>query len=532
MDREEKDVYIPKGNFMSCFRQTETCKSISEYFPPDSIFVSDDEDVEADDSVTKPLTPNTPHHQGPENFVFSGNEGKEEESINNYLFQNSTFISDDEVNAEKKSEAKPLTPKSPCKNVKFWNLEKDPESAPVSGNEGNSETSINRYFSENSIFLSDEEASEEGEESLTEPLTPKSPCRNVHFGSLGKDLENTSCRNEEENFSKTPTITFEEYNNDNDYSSDKNISDGPIPLPKKNRHLLMLSRGEEGIFWGSESDVHKTSPRKGSCPVYIGSWARDLLYQKYHENLASEGLECSVEYEVASSIASKERITRNKNGLFPVFQNGIFLSVSDPEIDKARLLKKRDSRLYHERTPHERHAFDLRSTKDEVWPTRKESRSAAFPLYRKSKSVFFQWVGKFCVPPECSNVSSMVAYERGQCWVASDVSESVLLYDRAGNLLDSVNVGCPVDSLTLDKDGNMFVSCPDLREVRIVDRNRHVCSFFLNFISDNKTKKGMDGWMDGLFICRSVEIFFTHIGRSILLVKGCKCRLMLSTYDF
>ena len=100
-------------------------------------------------------------------------------------------------------------------------------------------------------------------------------------------------------------------------------------------------------------------------------------------------------------------------------------------------------------------------------------RSTVDAMMKGGSNCSLQLVSTFCVPAGCANVSSITKFDHGQCWVAADQSESILLYNREGNLVDQVNVGCPVDSLTTDKDGNVFMSCPDLKEVRVVDRNRH-----------------------------------------------------------
>ena len=100
-------------------------------------------------------------------------------------------------------------------------------------------------------------------------------------------------------------------------------------------------------------------------------------------------------------------------------------------------------------------------------------RSTMDAMMRGGSNCSLQLVSTFCVPAGCANVSSITKYDHGQCWVAADQSESILLYDREGNLVNQVNAGCLVDSLTTDKDGNVFMSCPDLKQIRVVDRNRH-----------------------------------------------------------
>lgn len=104
----------------------------------------------------------------------------------------------------------------------------------------------------------------------------------------------------------------------------------------------------------------------------------------------------------------------------------------------------------------------------------REIRSVVSPDMKRDSQCPLLLVSTFRVPDGCANVSSITKYDNGQCWVAADHSEGILLYDKDGNLVDFVNVGCHVDSLTTDRYGNVFMSCPDLKQVQVVDRNRHV----------------------------------------------------------
>lgn len=69
----------------------------------------------------------------------------------------------------------------------------------------------------------------------------------------------------------------------------------------------------------------------------------------------------------------------------------------------------------------------------------------------------------FCVLVGCVNVFFIVKYDNGYCWVVVDCFECIFLYDRDGNLLDFVNVGCLVDFFIIDKYGNVFMFCLDLK---------------------------------------------------------------------
>lgn len=90
-------------------------------------------------------------------------------------------------------------------------------------------------------------------------------------------------------------------------------------------------------------------------------------------------------------------------------------------------------------------------------------------------------VSTFFFSDRMANVSSITSYENGECWVAADGAKRVRLYNRDGHLIETVNVGSPVDSLTIDKHGNVYMSCPEIKQVLVFNRSRHV-SFF-----DSKT---------------------------------------------
>lgn len=116
----------------------------------------------------------------------------------------------------------------------------------------------------------------------------------------------------------------------------------------------------------------------------------------------------------------------------------------------------------------------FRFAKEVISSKYRELRSVVSPGMTRDSEGPLLLVSTFSVPDGCANVSSITKYDNGQCWVAADRSESILLYDKDGNLVDVVNVGCLVDSLTTDRYGNVFMSCPDLKQIRVVDRNRHV----------------------------------------------------------
>ncbi|XP_062573761.1 uncharacterized protein LOC134235641 [Saccostrea cucullata] len=347
------------------------------------------------------------------------------------------------------------------------------------------DVNINKYFSQNSIFLSDDEEDSLETEPVTKRLTPTSPRRNVNLRDLQDfHLSKYSEQKEDQNsptktvFStelevpEIPTIKIEKTEND---FLDQNLYDTPPPpLPNKKRRTLDVPGDRQ-----SECDQNKS--RRGSCPGFIGTWERDsLLQEKFDNLLANEGLGCS-DYEVISSgflCKSKTRKKTLRERLLSVFPNRIYLSSSDSELDNTTAQNMRDSTLSHtKKIGDKRSHHNIWTVKDKICSKYREIRSAACSKTGQSCSNLLELESTFCVPAGCSNVSSIIPYDSGQCWVATDASESILLYDRNGDLMDFVNVGCPVDSLATDKDGNVFMSCPDLKQVRMVDRHRHMRTF-------------------------------------------------------
>ncbi|XP_061174370.1 uncharacterized protein LOC133183426 [Saccostrea echinata] len=346
---------------------------------------------------------------------------------------------------------------------------------------------ISKYFSQNSIFLSDDEDDSLETEPVTKRLTPKSPRRNVNLQDL-QDFHVSKYSEQKEDpkspaktvFStelevpKIPTIKIEK--TENDFLDQDLYDTPPPPLPNKKRRTLDVS-GDEGAMYRQSEGGQYT--RRGSCPGFIGTWERDsLLHEKYDNLLANEGLGYS-EYEVISNnffCKSKTRKKTLKEMLLSVFPNRIYLSTSDPEIDNTKAQYKRDSTLSHTSKLHGKRLHHW-TVKDKICSKYREIRSAVCAKDGRSSGNLLELESTFCVPAGCSNVSSIIPYDSGQCWVAAEASESILLYDRNGDLMDFVNVGCPVDSLATDKDGNVFMSCPDLKQVRMFDRHRHMRTF-------------------------------------------------------
>ncbi|XP_062573767.1 uncharacterized protein LOC134235645 [Saccostrea cucullata] len=301
---------------------------------------------------------------------------------------------------------------------------------------------INQYFPTDSIFNDDSDLSDspDDRDSLSVSSTeekdvyiPRLKFQNLQnfqapiYSKQKKDDPNCNIKTvfiTEAEVHQMPAIKTENSKNDfvDNYLSDTSSP----PLQNKKRRTLDVSGDSGGMRRQTESGLYKS--RRESCTGFTWMWQKDSIeHEKYENLLANEGLEYS-EYKVKSRRISSKNI---------VFYNRIYPFAKDSKIQLPVCSQDKRSG--------DGNLLELEST--------------------------------FCVPAACSNVSSIIPYGSGQCWVATDVSKNILLYDRNGDLMDFVNVGCPVDSLATDKDGNVFISCPDLKQVRVVDRHRHMRTF-------------------------------------------------------
>lgn len=397
-----------------------------------------------------------------------------ENDINQYFPPNSIFKFD--VNDDDYLEADKNTDSDTASN-----LEENDVYIPRGGlspEQFNEKKSINKYFSQNSIFISDDD---DDTEQVKIRSKPRSPRQNISVDELEK-LVLPTFDGENDIPAKAPKIKIEDTDNgDEDYMI---YDTPPPPLPKPSRKTFNFLEEEkrDGCIDTSSTRLEN---KRGSCPGSIGTWERySLMNQRYDNLLAAEGLEFSAEYECVSFSSSSESHKPSsgkksfKDMMLSVFPNRIFLSVSDTEIDKPQTFKMNQSKS----KPQNRKCPQaIRGMKEIMSSKYKEIRSAVISTVKRNSEGPLTLNSFFCVPAGCANVSSIAKYDNGHCWVAADRSECILLYDRDGNLLDFVNVGCPVDSLTTDKYGNVFMSCPDLKQVRVFDRNRHVsiCRMFV-----------------------------------------------------
>lgn len=393
-----------------------------------------------------------------------------ENDINQYFPPNSIFKFD--VNDDDYLEADKNTDSDTASN-----LEENDVYIPRGGlspERFNEKKSINKYFSQNSIFISDDD---DDTEQVKIRSKPRSPRQNISVDELEK-LVLPTFDGENDIPAKAPKIKIEDTDNgDEDYMI---YDTPPPPLPKPSRKTFNFLE-EEKLDGCIDTSSTRLENKRGSCPGSIGTWERySLMNQRYDNLLAAEGLEFSAEYECVSFSSSSESHKPSsgkksfKDMMLSVFPNRIFLSVSDTEIDKPQTLKMNQSKS----KPQNRKCPQaIRGMKEIMSSKYKEIRSAVISTVKRNSEGPLTLNSFFCVPAGCANVSSIAKYDNGHCWVAADRSECILLYDRDGNLLDFVNVGCPVDSLTTDKYGNVFMSCPDLKQVRVFDRNRHVKTF-------------------------------------------------------
>ncbi|KAL4233340.1 tripartite motif-containing protein 46 [Mactra antiquata] len=68
-------------------------------------------------------------------------------------------------------------------------------------------------------------------------------------------------------------------------------------------------------------------------------------------------------------------------------------------------------------------------------------------------------------------INAICASPDGNCWVVCGWKSDIYLYDRYGKKLKEKQVGRDVDCLTIDSDGNSYVSCREEHAVKRFDRN-------------------------------------------------------------
>ena len=446
-------------------------RDLNQYFPPDSIFRFDDDNDFSETQNGEKSDPSEEVKGNGDVFVSRKDTSRETtQTINlaNYFSQDSIYRSSDDENDEIRN------------GVQIRSNSNSPQLRARGGmepkNTGN--IKIENNFSPGGPYRSPEEENGEGEQ-VKIRSKPKSPRQQVDLKEL-QDMVLPTFSGDEKLPPKTPKIKIE---NIDDGSFEEIIYDRPPPpLHKKNANKRITFQEERQRTDNSFED-ESSLKKRGSCPGFFGTWERySLLNPKYDNLLADEGLESSGDYELVSHFSKSDShslLSRKKSlkeMLLTVFPNRIYLSLSDNEIDTS----KEDLRLPGKtKKRNKKNPCTFRHMKELMSSKCKDLRSTVGAVMRGGSNCSLQLVSTFCVPAGCANVSSITKYDHGRCWVAADQSESILLYDREGNLVDLVNAGCPVDSLTTDKDGNVFMSCPDLKEVRVFDRNRHVSTSYV-----------------------------------------------------
>lgn len=76
---------------------------------------------------------------------------------------------------------------------------------------------------------------------------------------------------------------------------------------------------------------------------------------------------------------------------------------------------------------------------------------------------FFLLVFSFLILKRMVNVFFIISYENGECWVVVDGFKCVWLYNRDGYLIEIVNVGSFVDLFIIDKYGNVYMFCLEIK---------------------------------------------------------------------
>lgn len=80
-------------------------------------------------------------------------------------------------------------------------------------------------------------------------------------------------------------------------------------------------------------------------------------------------------------------------------------------------------------------------------------------------------VSTFRVENTSDVINSICPSPDGNCWVVCGWKPEIILFDRLGKKIRMKKVGRDVDCLSIDSDGNSYVSCRDEHSVKRFDRN-------------------------------------------------------------
>lgn len=320
------------------------------------------------------------------------------------------------------------------------------------------ETDVNKYFSTDSIFRSDED------EIAKQIKNQWKPTSYLETNTNENKIPSATFDGEEVLPAKTPEPKEE---NSSNFAANVEVDDDDYLLPL---NYKMEERGDFG-FTKSASIAGKNDI---SEYIEIGS---EFLSDDENENSGH------VKNQWKPRL-SRESITHKDQTFSPTCDEKEILPGQTPGSENSSNFVKIDDTTSVTQLPSRKSNTQdricvrtFRSVKgiisskcDEIW-------SALSNKVKRDNEGLLMLVSTFWIPDECTSVSSITSYEKSQCWVAVCGSTQVLLYTRDGKLVESVNVGYPVDSLTTDKHGNVYMSCPDVKQVRVFNQNRQVKTF-------------------------------------------------------
>lgn len=330
-----------------------------------------------------------------------------------------------------------------------------------------SDENINKYFSKDCIFLSEDE--DEDSKEVKNQWKPRSSRESIPQEDLNKIISPTF-DGEYVIPAKTPERKQETSCNfnaiikvdDEDYLLPHNYKDSAFKMEERSK----LSNTKESASFTVMMDVNKFFRKDSSFlsedkdtdkKQKKNNWkprsSRESITQEYLNKSCSPTFDGDEEI-----ISSKTPKSKKENSSY--FDENVDI-VSKTLLPTRKTCDKKCVRAF-------------RCVKEMISSKFEEIRSSVSNTEKRDNKGPLLLVSEFRISDRLMNVSSITSYENGQCWVAADVSKCVLLYNRDGKLIEPVNVGCPVDSLTTDKHGNVYMSCPEIKQVRVFNQNRHV----------------------------------------------------------
>lgn len=381
------------------------------------------------------------------------------EDINQYFAKDSNFLLEDDDDDDY------LLPHN--NNDSAFKVEESSELCNARGNASfTDEEDMNKYFSKDCIFLSEDE--DEDSKQVKNQWKPRSSRESIPQEDLNKIISPTfdgayvfPAKTQEHKQETSSNFKAGIEVDDDDYLLPHNFKDSAFKM----KHRSELGNTKESTSFTVVMDVNKFF---GKDSVFLledededtkqmkNKWkprsSRESITQEYLNKIFSPTFDGKEEVILSKTPEKKENSSNfDENG----------------DIVCKTLLPTR-------KTCDRKCVRAFRFVKEMISSKYEEIRSSVSSTVKRDNEGPLLLVSIFCISDRLAKVSSITSYENGQCWVAADVSKCVLLYNRDGNLIESVNVGWPVDSLAADKHGNVYMSCPEIKQIRVFNQNRHV----------------------------------------------------------